>query len=221
MTKKTLVIAGLGSALAGTALAIAWRTHGFDWAAAAGTLVNENTPVAPFIIMMAVLPVLGFPLSVFLVIAGAKFGLYGGLALSAALYPVHLTASYILTRSVIKKRLLARLKQKGYESPTLAAKKAVWFGMAFMAAPGIPYAPKNYLLAMTNLSYPAYILISWPIHILTGLAFVLLGRSAASLDWRLALAGLAMLLLGYALTIRLKKRLKKNEPDQDARHDPT
>ena len=62
-----------------------------------------------------------------------------------------------------------------------------------MALPGLPYASKNYLLALAGLPLPLFLAIAWPIQALSGLPFLFLGRSAVNLDPKLALAAAALL----------------------------
>lgn len=210
---KPLLTAGLPLALGVIGLIL--LADRYEWASPAGRIVDKNTPIIPFLIMMVLLPVIGFPISLFLMIAGVKFGLLGAAAVSAAVYPAHLLISFFLANSVVKKPLQRFLQKRDYRLPRPPPDQTMVYGGIFMAVPGIPYAPKNYLLAMTDISLGAYILICWPIHILTGLPFILLGRSAAGADLRLALTGLVLLAAGFVLTKRLTEKYRKDQKTKE------
>lgn len=196
--------AGVAMALALITLIILGARR--QWVAALGSIIDENTPAIPFLVSMAVLPALGFPVSVFLMISGVKFGVWGALAVSAAFYPVHLAFSFFIVKSLLKKRVVVYLTNRGYKTPRIPGNRMIFYGGMFAAIPGIPYAPKNYLLAMTNMPFRLYIAICWPIHILTGIPFIFLGKSAETMDVYWASASLLLLIAGYCVTMRLKQR---------------
>jgi len=192
--------------LAAGILLLVYLADRYDWAAAAGRMINENTPVTVFLTLMALLPPLGFPMSPFLVVSGIKFGLIGGILVTTILYPLHLVLSYHLAKSVIRQRLEKMLGRWGYDIPRIPREKLILYSGIFAAVPVIPYAPKNYLLAMTGLPFSYYFFICWPIHTALGLPFIFLGRSAAGLDFRLALLAVVLMAGAYAVGMWLKKR---------------
>ncbi|MBI4774435.1 MAG: hypothetical protein HY788_09695 [Deltaproteobacteria bacterium] len=195
-----------GLALAAAVLLLVYLADQYDWAAAAGRLINDNTPLAPFLILMAVLPILGFPISVFLVVSGIKFGLLGGILVSTLFYPLHLVLSYYLANSVVRQRLSKMLARWGYDTPRIPGQQLILYGSIFAAIPVIPYTPKNYLLALAGLPFKPYVLICWPIHTALGLPFIFLGQSAVSLDFRVALAAVVLLTGAYVIAVWLRRR---------------
>ena len=155
---------------------------------------GKGLPAFAFIAAFLVLPLLGFPITVFLVLAGIRFGLAGGMAISAVAIVGHHLAAYPLARKWFKDR------------------GQVGFTAIFAAIHGPPYFVKLYLLALTNIPFRIYLGVGAPIYILFGLIPVGAGSSVRTVNpvWIYAALGAltAASLLGYVL----KKRIK-NPPD--------
>jgi len=204
--RKNIPVLTTGFGLAAGILLLIYLADKYDWAAAIGSMINEKTPSAPFLILMAIMPMLGFPMSVFLVVSGIKFGLLGGVLVLTLFCPFHLAVSYYLAKSVARQHLEKMLARWGYDTPQIPRQKLILYGGVFAAIPVIPYAPKNYLLALTGLPFSYYVLICWPIHTILGLPFIFLGQSAVSLDFRISLAAVVLLAGAYVFAIWLKKK---------------
>ncbi len=151
--------------------------------------LDPDTHPALFFVTLAILPLLGFPISVFCVLAGAKFGLAGGLAAIGSAMAWHLLASYWLVKTHIKVMLQALLQRNNYNIPRIDADKRIRYAVVFTAIPVIPYAVKNLLLAMSDLRWPYYFLIAWPIQMLYG--FPLVALTGAVQEQNLILAMIA------------------------------
>jgi glycosyltransferase involved in cell wall biosynthesis len=68
-----------------------------EWAASLKDVLDKNVPYGPFLGLMAVLPVFGFPISAFLVLGGIRFGIGRGILAMVITMPFHLLAVYFLT----------------------------------------------------------------------------------------------------------------------------
>ena len=149
-----------------------------------------------FLAAFCLLPLLGFPLTIFLVIAGLKFGIGWGMLLATIAIALHNLIAYGVTKSWAKvwvKRLFDRME---YEMPEIPSQHHVWFTAVFTFVPGLPYAIKLYGLALTNISFRHYFWIGWPIYAVSCILYVGLGDAASSLSlgWFLGFVAAGILL---------------------------
>ena len=146
-SKRSLLIA-ISATLLVVVIYIAWEYDTFGWL---GYMVNEKTHPVLFVALMALLPCIGFPIIIFLVLAGVKFGLVGGLLIAAITLPVHLLVAFFLGHSVLRPRLQTLLRKQNYTLPEIPQDRFVPFLLLFVGIPSLPYAVKNYLLALADI----------------------------------------------------------------------
>ena len=170
------------------------------------SIINEDLSTPLFIVLMVVLPVVGFPISIFLIIAGIKFGVLYGILLWLMILPFHTTIAFLAAKSL--RPLLEKILGKtfGYTVPAIPYDKEALFSFIFLAIPGIPYAGKNYLLPLAGVSFRYCVMMNCIVQSVMGLPFILLGKSGA--DMNLSLFYIA--LLAFILLFILLRRLKKN-----------
>ncbi len=162
---------------------------------------SEDTSPLAFVVLMAALPILGFPISLFLVAAGLKFGLLGGLVVSAATMPFHLLAAYLLAGRLLRAPIRRLAQKVGYNPPQVPASSAGTFTFVFFALPGIPYALKNLLLPLGGVSFRLYFFTGWIVQWVMGIPFMGVGDSVGRMNPYVLGGFVALLLIGY-LVIR-------------------
>lgn len=173
-------------------------------------LINRDTRPVLFIVLMAVMPIIGFPLSVFLVLAGVKFGIAWGFLLAGFTMAIHITLSYLLAHSVFKP-YLDGLLGRYWEQLRAFWKTANLFQLfIFAVIPGLPYAVKNYALSLSGLSFPVYFAVGWTTQLIMALPFVVLGRHAAKMNLHLVFVILLILLILYLFLNWLYRRQTGN-----------
>lgn len=200
----------------GTALILlvtaAWFFH-----AHRGELSRESVmahglalPAGGFIAAFLVLPLLGFPVSILLVLAGIRFGLGGGMALAAGGMLFHHFAAFRLAHGGFRQRVSERLKRAGYSIPAIKTGHRAWFTALFAAIHGPPYAAKLYLLALTDIPFRIYLCVGAPVYILFCLIPVGAGSALMSFDatWIYLILAISSLLIFAGHLLR--KRFGKN-----------
>ncbi len=173
-----------------------------DWVA---FFIHRETHPWLFLLLMLLLPLAGFPITPFLLLAGIKFGPLGGFAVTAAVFGAHLVISYLLTHSLLRPFVWKLLARTRYKLPEIHADRRVPFSLIFMAVPGLPYAIKNYALALLNVPFRIYLPIGWSINLIQAIPFVGLGHSIIA-DPKLALVFVALLGAGYLVALKMRKR---------------
>jgi len=167
---------------------------------------SENTSPVAFVVLMAVLPILGFPISLFLVAAGLKFGLLGGLVVSAATMPIHLVAAYLLAGRLLRDPIRRLARKVGYDPPRIPASSAGTFTFVFFAIPGIPYTLKNLLLPLGGVSFRLYFITGWIVQWVMGIPFMGVGDSVARMNPYVLGGFAALLLIGYLVVRWVRSR---------------
>lgn len=164
--------------------AAAWFVH-----AHRGELTREAImahgkalPAGGFIAAFLVLPLLGFPVSILLVLAGIRFGLGGGMALAAGGMLFHHFAAFRIAHSGFRQPIIRRLGRAGYAIPAIKPRHRVWFTALFAAIHGPPYAAKLYLLALTDIPFRIYCWVGAPVHVLFCLIPVGAGSAVMRFD---------------------------------------
>lgn len=169
------------------------------------SFIDEDMSSELFIISMIILPVVGFPVSVVLIMAGIKFGIWYALLLWLLILPIHAFIGYYLAR-LLRKPLKIVSSKMGYPMPELPEKGKAMFSFLFLAIPGIPYAGKNYLLALAGAPFTYCVLMNAAIQFPQGVPFVILGRSAMELDMSLFYLALVIILIIYIILRWLKNK---------------
>jgi uncharacterized membrane protein YdjX (TVP38/TMEM64 family) len=164
------------------------------------TLLSYGSKLSPFWLLAGfiLLPLAGFPVTVFLVLAGVRFGFWGGMgATLLAMWLHHLLAYYVI-QTWFRERVKASLERAGYPVPDLKKKNQLLFTLFFAAFMGPPYIVKVYSLALTNLPFRIYSGVTLPVYLLLGSVKVAAGSAAVMLDatWVYIIIGLMILLAG-------------------------
>ncbi len=149
-TVSVLVILAAASLVA----MLIWKTDPLHWVQ---MLINRDTHPALFITLMAFLPAIGFPITVFLILVGIKFGSLYGMLITALTLPLHMIMSYFLARTFFRNMLLNLLNRRGFALPQVSSKKSMAGVFLFLFLPGLSYALKNYLLALTDIRLRTYL----------------------------------------------------------------
>jgi uncharacterized membrane protein YdjX (TVP38/TMEM64 family) len=171
-------------------------------------------------LLLAVLPLLGFPANILHIGAGLRFGVPLGLALVWLSIAIHLLASYGLVRwqRAFFSRRFKKIRQKipkGGHAPVT---------VFTMLIPGAPYFAQNYILPLLGVPLRLYLGICLPMHAARSAVAVILGGESHNLTpWRVIaiLAYVAAILTAswWALR-RLKTSLGDQSPAAGGRKQP-
>ncbi len=169
-------------------------THALhDWA--------EKLPGWLVFAFMAFLPVLGVPISLLLVIGGARFGAIGGLIASAFAIAVNLLLTFWVTKFVLRKPITAFFKKSKYKIPQIPTGEYVSVSLLTALVPGLPYAAKNYLLVLAGVPFRVFFWTCLPAHFFHASLGVLFGDFTKK--WTPARI---IFLIGYGIILTLLAR---------------
>lgn len=176
------------------------------------TLTDETNSLI-FAVLMALLPLAGFPITVFLFLVGIIFGVAGGIFLTGAMMIFHMGLTYYLVHSIFRPQIISILKRFHIPAPQLPLKGRKRLALIFMLVPGLPYTVKNFLLALADLSLTEYLIIAWVAQFSLSIPVIILGKGVLRMDPLILAAAVLLLILVLAGQYYLRRRSKKDYPD--------
>jgi uncharacterized membrane protein YdjX (TVP38/TMEM64 family) len=145
----------------------------FDWAGLIRSIAG--LPPVLLFVAMALLPIIGFPILPVYLVAGARFGPFGGGLAVAVATVVHLVGANLIARSILRRPLERLLRRWHAHLPEIPKDEEA--AVSFIAAlvPGIPYAVRNYLFPLMGLRLRVYLWIALPVYVARSYVSILLG----------------------------------------------
>jgi uncharacterized membrane protein YdjX (TVP38/TMEM64 family) len=219
--KRWILLGGVAaSGLVVCGLAWWWlRDHGYDLHQIFSGVLAQVRGLGPwpFFTLMALLPAVGAPISLFTLTAGPLFasalGLPVVLLLALVSVAVNLALSYVLARWLLRpwvERLCAWL---GVSIPAVSEADHRALVILVRVTPGTPYVLQSYLLGMAKIPMAVYFVISWVVASLYACAFIVFGDALAHGKGRGVLLGVSLLVaLGVGVKFLRKKLTRKSSP---------
>lgn len=147
----------------------------------------------PFFAILAVVPLFGVPVTPLLVLAGATFELLPALAGCAFAIGVNLTLSHLLARRYLRNWLVRMANRWQYEMPSVGSRSRLTALFLVRITPGPPMAFKNYVGALIDAPFVAYLAIYWTATMLYAFGLLAVGDSLSSASMPEGMAGIALL----------------------------
>jgi uncharacterized membrane protein YdjX (TVP38/TMEM64 family) len=162
------------------------------WIFAPDSPAHPATVLLPYL----VLPLVGFPVTPFLVLLGLRFGSVWGILIMMAIVPIHLVISFWFTRGFAGQWIRTLAAKLGVAIPELAKNRQLGFAVLFMVIPGLGYSIKNLLLPLSGIRFFPYLICGWLIQGIMGIPFVIMGKALIQWDIKLlAVVGMIFLVI--------------------------
>jgi len=164
-------------------------------------------------LMMSLLPLVGMPMSLLGIMAGAKFGPLDGFAVSGAAVAVNLILSWWIARKWLRRPVEKILRKVEYKMPELETDEYAGICILTALIPGPSYTLKNYFLALSRLPFRIIFWIGLPAHLFAMSPGILFGGFTGAMTWKKAvfLAAYALLLIGAShFLVRAIRSRKKS-----------
>lgn len=175
----------------------------------------DKCPPAVFFLLLALLPLFGFPLAPLYIFAGATYGLARGLPLTLAGIAVHLALAYPFYGVLLREPVRRLLATRGYALPEFSKKNRLRATIIIASVPALPFWAQNAVLALARVPFAMYFAVSFGVHILIATAVIALGMEArkhSASPWFLVIISVAGIVSG-ALAWRKYRRLSRgNHP---------
>lgn len=168
-------------------------------------------PATGLVLAAAVLPLLGFPVTVVYLAVGARFGVPLGLAIVAGCTVVHLLMSFALAHWAARpvRRLCAAC---GWRLPQASGDVAWPFACWLALLPGVSYTLKNLIAPSAGVPLRIYLGAFLPLHVASAVVGLALGGATIRFSWSLAALIVVYGLALFALTRTLARRVRRAAP---------
>lgn len=170
-------------------------------------VIDRANPVA-VLPLMAFLPIVGFPISVMYLFAGARFGALGGGVVVAAVTVIHLVGTYAIARSFFREPLRRFIARRHMHLPEVPEDEQAMVCVIATLVPGLPYVVRNYLLALAGLRLKFLLAVCVPIYVARSYVTILLGDMGNEPSERGLLILLAIEVLKFAICAWVIWRLR-------------
>ncbi len=177
--------------------------------------IKSGGPV-PFFAAMALLPLVGIPITPFYLAAGAVFEPLVSLTGVALALGVNHLLAYALGRKTLRPVLEFLMRRRRLTLPKPGSRDALYTALIIKLTPGPPFFLRSYLMAMAGIPLWIYFLVTWPLSMVYAVPATLLGESVVEGRGVTAAVALGVLLAVAYLTFFLRARmLKKSPPHED------
>lgn len=188
----------------------------FEWRDVPGMLEQVNRPLA--LLIMAALPIIGFPISAVYLAAGALFGPgWGGLVV-AGISVCHISATHVLARTLLRGTFERWRTAWSKRLPAITEGDNVSMVAMIVLVPGLPYIARNILLSVSNVPLRYLLGVGVPLYVMRSYTTLYLGNAGAdpSLNTLIILGVIFVVKLGISALL-LKRLLWHSSAAERAR----
>ncbi len=174
-----------------------------------GIKVLQSAGPLVFFTAMAILPAVGFPISIFYLAAAAAFsarmGTAGVVAASGGALAVDLALAYWLARYGLRPWLEQMISRTKYKIPVVADAEQNQIILLVRITPGPPFFVQNFLLGMAEVRFSSFFGISWVVNMLYATGFIVFGDAIFQGKGKMAFMGV-MALVAVTMIVHLLRR---------------
>ena len=213
MDRRFHRLAASGLLLGLGALLVLWKS-GLKLADVVGWVQQGRTFLVAhpgwLFVALVILNGLPFPASVLFVMAGMVWGERPVLACGFGLAALALNHAWTYALAagpahMLMGRVLARC---GWKIPVLKSENVTDTLLVMRLVPGIPLFVQNYVLGLLRVPYGRYAWMSLACNGPPALGFILAGAGIAGGEWKIALVGIAVLVLAVVLVRVARRKLR-------------
>ncbi len=164
------------------------------------------------LVALAVLPLLGFPVSALLLIAGVTYGEVTGMVVSMLGLMLNNTLGYAIAAK-LRAPVQTWVEKKGVKVPVVPPRDYTKIVLLFRITPGLPLCFQNYLLGLARIPFLTYFWVSIPPQLVVVAGFVLTGGALFEGKRGGILLGLSLILVFGIVGRIIHTQAKKKQND--------
>lgn len=171
-------------------------------------VLSELSRLHPVVLwaMIALLPLVGVPLSLLLVTGAAVYGWESALLAGLLGIPVNNILGFGIARHGLRSRVQAWLSRRGHVVPEVRREDYWKVIFLFRLTPGIPLMIQNYTLGLSSIPSGPFLFWSFWAQLLPLLGFVFTGGSLFTGHYLLLIPGVCLLLLLALISRQVRKK---------------
>ena len=167
----------------------------------------EGVNTGWFFALLAVLPILGFPISLLQIVAGVKFGFWTGMSVTVGAITVHLIGAYLVGSGFLKGPVSRLLSRTRFRLPQLQGSEQSLLGFMVPLLPG-SYSAKNYLMVLGGVSLRTLLCVCLPVYAVRATSGIFLGDITGHLTPCLVALLVVGKIVGVVFTVWVIKRFR-------------
>ena len=207
-----LKLAVVGVALVAAVIAMGRGLNPQELVAQMMALIRGAGPVA-FFAAMAVMPSAGAPMGAFSLTVGEAFGdrftMPGVIALSMTMIAVNLALTYWLARYALRPVLMTLVARYGYKVPSVTKENALSVALVVRLTPGPPFFFQNYLLALAEMPFRLYMVVSWLGVLPWTVAVVVMGKGILNGNFSLIMTATGLVVVAAVVAHYVRNKYAK------------
>ena len=200
---------------------VVWQIGGIPEYCGSGVSGDCEYPLLPIGVILfasiALLPLVGIPVSPLWVAGGATLGIPAGVGIALVGLFCNLAIAFWLAHHSLRAFIKSWLDRRGWSLPNVDSTTSYRLTLLVRVTPGLPLFAQNYLLGVAGVPFPAYIWVSMAVQGAYAIAFVVFGEAA--LSGRLGILVTALLAIA-ALAILFSLVLKRLKSRTIVTHEP-
>jgi uncharacterized membrane protein YdjX (TVP38/TMEM64 family) len=171
----------------------------------------QTWPAFLFFLMVALLPLIGFPISPLFIIAGIRFGVGWAIPFCLTALAMNLIISHWISTKVLHNFLQRIANKWNYSIPKVSHKNAAkWVFIVRIS--GAPLAVQNYLLGLSYVPFWPYLWVSLASQAPVAIGVIVFGESFFSGNMGKAVIGLSLLIIAFFAVTYFRKRYAQPKP---------
>jgi uncharacterized membrane protein YdjX (TVP38/TMEM64 family) len=168
-----------------------------------------------FFLAMALLPAVGFPLSVCSLAAGPVFGQQMGMgwvvACGLAASTVNILLTYWLARYALRPHLERLMKKWGHRLPKVEGGDTTDLIVLVRVTPGIPFFVQNYVLGLADAPLGKYLVISCAVNWTYTAAMIVFGDAILHGKGKMISIAIATVIVAVVLTHFIRRHFARGK----------
>lgn len=176
------------------------------WAREICDYLGDSEPWV-FFTAFVILPLFGFPVSLFYFIAAELYGRVPSVLFVGTSLMVHLGVVFWIASKLFRGLIANLISRSRYHLPQILPSEYVKITVALRISPGVPFFVQNYLLGLGGIPFSVFFFVSWPIQFLWAVAFILLGESAFEGNLSIGLMSVCFIIALGIITKIVRERL--------------
>lgn len=171
----------------------------------------QTWPAVLFFLMVAILPLVGFPITPLFIIAAIRFGVGWAIPFCLAALAANLTLAHWISTRWLHNFIQGIARRWNYHLPKVGHENAAKWVFVIRIC-GAPLAVQNYVLGLSYVPFWPYIWVSLATQAPVVIGVIVFGESFFTGNFGKALLGLALLVLVLIAVSYFRKRYVQAKP---------